>query len=389
MKKLRLNFKKFNSFAIPLFFLILIHSVMPDQLLAQKRPTIFSQDPDSDDVKLCSTPSLATSEYCDLYKKYSLSEDTNKVLAAKYRDKMIESVAEQVDTYYDNVINKRRNNNKWFQTLFDILEIGAALAINITNGERAKSIIASALAGTQTGRVSVNKNFELLQTQILINQMNANRDEKLFEIINSKRLDIDQYSWRQAKRNLRDYLVRGTFNGALNNLVQQTGTQATTAKNKLANILQAPPQTAFNNSIKNFDGYIVPIQQKLIKTQADLAISVAGLVAAPADPTLLKQKADLTTQRDNLLANYKTITQEILNLGAFSTIDSQIRARFAGPANVLVVAAYDAFLAKFQITPNAVTGSEYDFFLTKVNVVASKDDSLNQAFLSILDKHKI
>jgi hypothetical protein len=380
--------KKPFFLALTLVVLCLINLSSPIQLNAQKRPSVFDKDPDSDDIRLCSSTSpLNNSEYCDLYQKYTNSEDTNPVLAAKYRNKMIDVLAQQVDTFYDNVINKRKNTNKWFQTILDILEVGSAVAIGITNGERAKSIIAEGLGGVQTGRISVNKNFELLFTQVLIDQMNTNRAEKLTEIINNTKLDIDQYSWKRAKRNLREYLVSGTFNSALTTLAQQTGAKATQAQTKLANILQNPPQNAFNNSIKNFDSYIVPMQQKVIKTNSDLAAVIVSLVPTPANPILLKQKADLTTQQDNLLKNYKNITQEIINLSIFATIDSEIQKKYG--AFPLVIGPYSAFLAKFKATPDAVTAGEYDLFLTKVNVVASRDDSLNQAFLTILEKYKI
>ncbi len=146
---------------------------------------------------------------------------------------MIEVVRGQVDTIYKLRKDGRKTKIRWLQTLLDFLEIGKAGAIGIMNGERAKTVTGIGLNILQGGRTSFNKNFEILQTQVLINKMNSNRADVFTEIVQKKALSADDYSWYAAKNDLRRYLLAGTFNNALDSLVDETGAAVVVAQNNL------------------------------------------------------------------------------------------------------------------------------------------------------------
>jgi hypothetical protein len=107
---------------------------------AQKKPTEF--DSRLDDKRLCTNNgSLSTTEYCDFWSTYNSKRtgdaDDQKV-AADSRNELIKYVRGRVDRFYEESTNKKKFNRTLLQTIFDMLEIGAAAAIGITNGERAK-----------------------------------------------------------------------------------------------------------------------------------------------------------------------------------------------------------------------------------------------------------
>lgn len=203
--------------------------------VAQRNPTALKKDTDIDDKKICQESSIRNSQFCDYYRAY---HDPNATSEAKItaRNEMIELLRGQIDTYYDLRKEGRKKKVKWFQTILDILEIGTATAITIMNGERAKSIAGAALNGLQGGRTAVTKNFEILQTQVLINKMNANRAEILTEVFGNWEKPASSYSWYAAKNDLRRYLLAGTFNNALDSLVGESGEDVASAERALKTV---------------------------------------------------------------------------------------------------------------------------------------------------------
>ena len=161
---------------------LLVYSSSIGIAMGQKKPTSLKLDVDSDDKQICTNSSIKDSQFCDYYDAYNKTGATGAE-KAQARNEMIELVRGQVDTYYKMRKDGKRTKIKWLQTLLDFLEVGAATAITIMNGERAKTVVGAALNGFQGGRTSFNKNFEILQTQVLINKMNTNRAQIFTEIV--------------------------------------------------------------------------------------------------------------------------------------------------------------------------------------------------------------
>jgi hypothetical protein len=204
--------------------------------LGQKKPTALKLDADADDKMLCS--GSASSQFCDYYEAYKTGATPE--LKAQARNEMIDLLRGQIDTYYKLRKDGRKAKIRWLQSILDFLEIGGSAAIGIMNGARDKTITGIAIGVLQGTRTSVNRNFEILQTQVLINKMNANRAEIFTEIARNKTLKPSDYSWYAAKNDLRRYLFAGTFNNALDSLVNETGADVTAAENTLR-IVEARP----------------------------------------------------------------------------------------------------------------------------------------------------
>jgi hypothetical protein len=202
---------------------------------AQSKPTEFNSR--LDDKGLCfSNGSLSTTEYCDFWSLYSSNrtgDAAQQLIAMSARDELIKYVRGRVDRFYEESTNKKKFNRNLLQTVFDMLEIGAAAAIGITNGERAKEVIGIALGGVQASRTSLNKNFDLLQTRIIINKIRENRAQVLTRIVSNMEKPVSDYSWLDAKNDLREYLYVGTFNNALDSLAAETGEAAQSAEKTL------------------------------------------------------------------------------------------------------------------------------------------------------------
>lgn len=234
-----------------LFLLICISNA--DLVNAQKKPVEF--DSHSDDKQLCRAgKALDHTEYCDFWRTYSNNrtnpDAVSREVARDARNELIKYVQGRVDRFYDDSVRKKKFDRALLQTILDFLEVGAATAVGITNGERAKEVIGIALTGLQGMRTSLNKNFDLLQTRILINKMRENRAEILMRIIGNMSKPVSDYSWLNAKNDLRQYLYAGTFSDALDSLAAETGDAAQDAETNLrivsGDLVVLPEATSVN-----------------------------------------------------------------------------------------------------------------------------------------------
>ena len=168
---------------------------------AQKLPPILdtgSTDPSAFDIE------SVRKIKADYDGKVVSTNPADRELAKQSRNRLIGIGREQVDAMFFGYIKKDRKKRALFQFLLDFLEIGAATAIGITNGERAKTVISEGLGAVQAGRTSLNKNFQLLERQILINKMAADRAAILTTILSKRDLDVVQYPWEDCPCRLKN-----------------------------------------------------------------------------------------------------------------------------------------------------------------------------------------
>lgn len=242
---------KYNYLNLKNAVLILLAVLLfSSTLTAQKKPTALKLDVDIDDGQLCDTQGkggIRNSRFCALYRSYDSHINSGNFDAAQAdRNEMIEIVRGQVDIFYKLRKDGRSSKIRVFQTILDFLRIGGDLAVTIMNGERAKTIVGAALSGIDTGHTAFDKNFAILQTQVLINKMNTNRAKILAEILASidkpVRSDTpsNDYPWYRAKNDLRRYLLAGTFDDALDTLVKESGSEAKEAEDNLKTVEKKP-----------------------------------------------------------------------------------------------------------------------------------------------------
>ncbi len=187
---------------------------------AQNTPPIFKTNKSA---STAATNMDYVNELEGLYK--NATGDQKKLL----RNRLIYIGVEQIDTEFNTFRKKARKRNDLLQFIFDFLEIGATATIGIINGERAKSVIGEALTGFKAARISANKNFRLMETQVLFNKMVANRAKRLSLIYGKLNNDTDSYPWERARSELKEYFFAGTVDDALNSLSIDTGAEASEA----------------------------------------------------------------------------------------------------------------------------------------------------------------
>jgi hypothetical protein len=290
------------------------------------------------------------------------------------RNKLIFIGVEQVDTEFNNYRKKSRKRNDLLQFIFDFLEVGATTAIAITNGERAKEVIAEALNGFKGGRTSFTKTFRLLEAQILFNKMVSNRSKRLSAIYGKLNDDVTSYPWERARSELRDYFYAGTIDDALSGLSIDTGAEANAEQKnleevkKLAGIVGAPSPEEVEVSKRNFEQVRTIMEVGFAAEKAvndEKAKPAADQVQATIDAQNAKKKTVLDDLRSLFdLINANTKLKALLNRipEEFSQGDDAERIKLEGQLNRIrenknpTLDDYDSILLKLSdLTSSAVT----------------------------------
>jgi hypothetical protein len=356
---------------------------------AQKTPSIFKTE-DRDKGRSLSATNMAYIN--ELEAEYRRLESSDSEKAKVIRNKLIFIAVEQIDTEFNNYRRKSRKRNELLQFILDFLEIGAATAIAVTNGERAKEVIAEALTGFKGARASFNKNFKLLEFQILFNKMVTNRSQRLSAIYENLNADVDSYPWERARTELRDYFYAGTIDDALNSLSIDTGAEASDSQAALeavkvrAGIVGEPTQAEVDESKTNFS-----------KIRDILKV---GLVAE-RDLNAERQKAEanqdkakitqLETTRKNVLDDLRTLFDLIEADTKLKPLLDMIPEEFSKD-NPSLKPRFEAALNRLKNNTSDVSLSDYDLILPKLNslIVASlsKDPALAGRLNTILSSSK-
>jgi hypothetical protein len=155
--------------------------------------------------------------------------------ARRLRDRIIYRLKTNIDANYQDFENQLFTSRARTNILFDITEIGTSVAINITNGERAKSIIAAALTGFKGGRKSIDENlFMERTTQVIISQMQASRSRVEETLLTSMRdKGVDEYPLEAALGDLINYFYAGSLQKGLQELAKETGRNAIEAEGRV------------------------------------------------------------------------------------------------------------------------------------------------------------
>jgi hypothetical protein len=145
----------------------------------------------------------------------------------RIRDEIVYSLKRTIDAYYDQFENDLTLGRAKTSTLADFTELTAASAINITNGDRAKNIIAIALTAFKGGRKSVEENFfREKTTEILISKMRASRSQVEEEITKRMNEDVEVYPLDSALGDIIKYFGAGTLKNAFQGLQQEASKDA-------------------------------------------------------------------------------------------------------------------------------------------------------------------
>jgi hypothetical protein len=201
----------------------------------------------------------------DNLKAYNQTPDpgTRRII----RDEIIFRLKRNIDAFYhdfeDDLFYRRAKMN----VFADFAELALAGATGITNGERAKDILAISLTAFKGGRKSFDEHFfRERTTEILISKMRASRAQIETEITKSLAADVHAYSLDMAMGDLIKYFYAGTVQNALQELAQQTGKEATEARQnadrEAERRISTEIQAEFNDSVR--------LRQALRQLQSDI-----------------------------------------------------------------------------------------------------------------------
>lgn len=152
--------------------------------------------------------------------------------ARQLRDLMINRIRVDIEINYREYESKLFFNRGESNLGGDFLELGLAFAGTVSKGERAKSVLASALSGIRGTRLSYDKNFFREKTiEIIVSQMQTSREGVKNNILNKMaRLPADRYTFEEAWVDLAEFFYAGTLQGGIQALANQAGKSAVDAQ---------------------------------------------------------------------------------------------------------------------------------------------------------------
>lgn len=233
------------------------------------------------------------------YAAYNKAVENEKFELAKLRrNEMIFQLKRNIDANYQEFENGLFIGKATSNILFDITELGAALAGTITNGERAKTIISSSLSMFKGSRKSSEINlFREKTTESLIQTMRASRSSREKKINIGLRNTVADYTLEESLGDLIDYFYAGSLSNALVELSQNAADNANDAKIEADNATEERLKQGFVES-KNIDG---------IRNQLYVAIKTGtDAEKTKARETLLKGLGSLKTEFPDFNVTFTT-----------------------------------------------------------------------------------
>jgi hypothetical protein len=167
--------------------------------------------------------------------------------AVKIRNKMVYSIAAEIDYAFYDYETKLFVNEGQFHVGADFLQLGLAAASTVSIGARGKTILSALLTGVTGMNLSIDKNYFRQQTvQAIASSMEANRDQIKTTILKQLSQDNTAYPFAAARADLIRYFFAGTLSGGLQKLGQTAATDAQASKTDLTNqqVKPAPSFTA-------------------------------------------------------------------------------------------------------------------------------------------------
>lgn len=289
------------------------------------------------------------------------------------RNNLISLAITQIDLNFGFYQRHRRIGRDLFETVIDILEIGASTAISITGGARPKALIGEGLTFVQGSRDKVNKNLRLMDLQILFNTMIKKRAQVQQRILGRLTDTVEQYPFEQAYIDLVDYYQAGTMDTALSDLAAETGNSAVAAQEELdkakkkAGIVGVLTDTEIKNSNDNFKKAEVIMQAFVDAKDA-------------ANPLVL------TARQNDILKNYRLIYDQIQADDNLREISNKLPDKFTSAADLPSKTRITRILNDLS-DRKSVSAADYDFYLLQMNG-AVRGKTFNDTFAGILDANK-
>jgi hypothetical protein len=167
--------------------------------------------------------------------------------ARRIRNDAVEDAIAVIDSNYNDYIIRLNTRRSTTDFLADVIELGTSATTGFVNGERPNQILGIALTAFRGGRRSSELNFYKEQTvPILINKMDDGRAQIYATILKKKADSVNDYSMKEAIRDIVAYYNAGTLIRAFTQLQKDAAASAKASENRvliLKGMKLTPPAT--------------------------------------------------------------------------------------------------------------------------------------------------
>jgi hypothetical protein len=176
----------------------------------------------------------------DYYDDNASSEEKEQI-----RNELIDKSIMLIDARYEAFMDDFSFGKKSLDAGADIASIAADAVATLIAPASTKSILAAVSGGITASKLSFDEAFFYEKTlPVLLNQMQANRQAVLVDLVQGRKLDGDAYPLTAALRDISRYYTAGTIDGALIEIQQQAAEKQKQATAKLNKQLEKELETA-------------------------------------------------------------------------------------------------------------------------------------------------
>jgi prefoldin subunit 5 len=218
------------------------------------------------------------------------------------RNRFISGRLIQIDLRYIQFIRSLNADRQKIETAADLANLSLSIAGTLTGGLQAKSNLAAAATAVTGTKTTIDKEYFYEKSMnTLVGTMNAKRKEVLVGILQGMTTRaIDEYPFEMALRDLNDYYLAGTVNGALNFINAQAASQEKASDEKIKEI---PRLTKTNEEIVTS---LRELNEALAQPQVTAA-SAQSVLTALGDTT--PRANDLNTLKEALRAKLRAVNR--------------------------------------------------------------------------------
>jgi hypothetical protein len=327
--------------------------------------------------------------------------NTDPAARKRIRNDAIEEMLALIDSNYHDYITRLANHRATTDFLADVIELGTGAATGIAKGERPNQILGIALTAFRGGRRSAELNFYREQTTpILIAKMDDNRSRIYAGILQKKARTADDYSFKEAIRDMVAYFNAGTLIRAFTELAKDTSTSAA-ASEEAVRVLRGEVKLTDIPTLEvaNLTDAVFAQRRSLAQQVRDLRTkgTAAGEEAARAIPlptpadaanvtaaeqtAIAEAEARREAARKEKLAETLKPAREKLEM-----IWNEVEAADAFKPSVEKLKTDDRAGAILKKTAENRTEAEYLTLLDRLAALIQDDAALSGQFLAILKR---
>jgi len=209
-----------------------------DSNLLLPRPTTISAAGPNGVVSQTTYAQTATTDGSAITTVYlpKSCQDTSSPMTKTTRNDCIYALKAIIDDKYRNYRLGLHHLVNGGNTAADVTGIGLGLAGTITPGQAAKTLLAAIGTAVAGAKTTIDADFLYKQSiEMVINQMDADRDAQFAVMVTEMNGDIDTYGFNEAMDDLLKYYSYGTWDHAITSLQTATAAKANACEAALTN----------------------------------------------------------------------------------------------------------------------------------------------------------